>query len=312
MKKTSLIFAIIATSAGLAQALSYVAGGPSVDPKARDMKWSTNVWYNTALYASKPLPSKPGSGDAVSVAWGPYSLDVDQDVNVQSLGVGEGAKLTAQKRNIRVKKTFGVSISSGGRKTAVKLEDCNLDFGSGISFGFYDKAQNAEGATVDFIDCNLISKGDFVVIIPANDRFTNKVAKGITATFAGRTKAVFGGGTLIDSIIKDNPKEWFMKWVFEEKDGKLPFVSFAKNAQINSLDVEVKLKSALRPGKYPLLELGDKKCSLSLRSITLNGKPYTLGDTAHAGASDVKIEITPSPTGKDVKTSNDLVLEVLK
>ncbi len=314
MKKTIVLLGLVC--ACFAQALEHTACNPQAkNAEQRKIKWSSAKWFSNGNYVStsKPLPTKPGPGDNASVIWGGYTLELDQDVNVANLGVGADSDLFAKKRNIKVKRNLSIAMSHNSKRgTNVKFDGCNIELGRGISFSFYDRAQSAGYTNVEFKDTNLDAKGDFVCLVPANDRFKNKEPMGITMRIDGKNMLDFGGGVVMDEIFKLHPREWFFKWRFEENNGQIGTVRFSKLAKLDSSILEVKLSDKLKPGKYTLMEFNDKKSFFKPSKVLLNGKPYNMGETVSVGGKSVVLRMGASPLGRDTRTENDLILEVLK
>ena len=100
-----------------------------------------------------------------------------------------------------------------------------------------------------------------------------------------------------------------------EKDGKLWFCTnnqkdVYKDMQENPY-VEVSVSEKAKSGKYGLLEFQDKRSGLAnIRSVTLNGSEYKLGDEFKLGKHTAKLYI--GAFGRDSKTENDLILEIGK
>ena len=307
----TIVFIFLASLAATAFSMNHFAG--KVNPKKEDktMKWSTTKWYDNGDFETKPLPTKPGSNDNTTLRWGSYTLTVDCDVNVASFSIGDDSKLLCQKHNFKTKRNFNLAISPYGESFA-EFTSSNVDIGGSLSYSFYEKHTKASYANFKAVDSKVNIKNDLVVIIPYNGRFKNPAKRGGKIELVGKTTMAFGNGTVIDSIIKDMPKEWMFRFIFREKDGNLPTLSFEKDANLDGCEFEFDIKNA-KPGTYTLVRMDNKKSSIGKpNKIVLNGKDYAFGDEFKVGGKSAKITIAPSPNSKDIKTKNDLILQISK
>ena len=294
-----------------AHALLYSAGRVGATEDEKNLKWSDCKWYSNMDFETKANPGKPGPSDIVGVRFGGYSLLIDSDVNAASFMVTDNSKATAEGRNIKLKRDLRISIGmSQNSHTKAIFKGCNIDLGGAVTLAFWDQARAAGLATLDLENTKLTARGDLVVTIPANGRFTNKTRAGFIMALAGKSQVFFGGGALIDSIITELPKEWMVAFKFSAKEGSAPTLIFAKNANLNGCTFEIECDGSLKPGKYTLLELQNPKSVISPYALSFNGKPYTFGDTVSAGGKTLKAYL--GAAGKDAKTANDIILEVLK
>jgi len=309
---TVKLFPLAAASALLAAnacAMTYLPGRFSETDK--NGKWSTCVWGNNINFESPDMPGKPGPNDGVIVRGG-WNFEIDQDINVGSLHNCTGTLMHASKRNIHTKRYFATEIPGWEGDSSTKLEDCNVQNDGAFSLRYWHEAKNAGRAEVQLIDTKFTNKGDITAVIPVNPIVTISSRAGFTLTLVGKTQFLVNGGAVLDSIFEESPTDWMFKWKLEEKDGKLPFALIAKKASFVNCPIEIKVAGSLKPGKYTLVEFADKKSGFKNPNFTLNDKPYTLGETVNVGGKSIKIELAPSPTGKDSKTTNDLVLEISK
>lgn len=194
--------------------------------------------------------------------------------------------------------------------TKQKWERCSVEGGS-YEVTFWTEAKSAGKAHLSLSDTKFNIKGDFICTIPANPIIKNAIRAGVEVLLEGASDMQFGGGAMIDSIIADENDQWFFKWTFKEKDGKVPHALFNRRAQFAKCDIEVDVSDKVKSGKYGLIEFADKRSGITApRSVVVNGAEVKLGDTFKVGKRTGKVYL--GAFGKDSKTENDLVLEISK
>lgn len=301
-------FSILASGAF---SMNHFAGKVNPSKQDKDLKWTTTKWYDNGDFETKPLPSKPGPNDNTTLRWGSYTLTVDCDVNVASFGIGDDSRLICNKRNFKTKRNFSLAISPYGESRA-EFTASNVEIGGSLSYSFYEKHTRASYANFKATDSKINIKNGLVVIIPYNGRFKNPAKRGGKIELVGKTTMAFGNGTVIDSIIKDMPAEWMFKFIFREKDGNIPTVSFEKEANLDGCEFEFDIKNA-KPGTYTLIRFDNKKSGIGTpNKVVLNGKDYAFGNKFKLGNKSAEIKLAPSPNSKDTRTPNDLILQISK
>ncbi len=309
--RSALYFVLALLSTANAWAIYYYAGRPGASGDEKKMKWSTCKWYGNPAHKSDPLPNKPGVADEVVLRWDRYYLEVDSDVNVFRLDVGSQSHLFCEGRNVKMKRSLSMTIPPNTKApTIMHFKKSKLDVGGAFEVGFWQHSLGAGVASAIFEDCSAEIKSGFHVIIPYNGRFKNKTPQGFEFILKGNTNLNFGGGAIIDSLIVDSPKEWFLKMKFEDKNGAFPTISFNDECELAGIDIEVSAGKDLKSGKFALINLNNRKSGISPRSISINGKKCSLGESVKVGDKTLVLSLDPSPRGKDSRTKNDLVLTV--
>jgi len=312
MKKRVLFFTLLAAAVS-ASAMNYYSGKHRPeDPAEKNLKWSTCRWGNNVDFETEDMPGKPGPNDDVSVRPGGFTLEIDGNYTVRSFNTSDGSRTFAKGRTLKLRKLRGTMSTSNRGCTKQEWEKCNIIVNGHYEISFWHEARQAGRMRLQYVDTKLAVKGNFVLEIPANPIIKNELRAGVEFYAEGDSQLLFNGGAFIDPIIADQNEEYMFKWAFKEKDGKFPYVFFNKPAQFKKCDIEFSVSDKVKPGRYPLLEFADKKSGLSeIRSITVNGNEYKLGDPIKLGKRTGKL-IIGAAGKKDPKTENDLVFEVSK
>ena len=306
---TSLL--ILSVSSLTANAMAHFCGQHGATEDQKSLKWSNCIWTNNVNFEVKPLPSKPGPSDHAEVRYGGFILDVDQNINVGYLSVGDNSELKSTKKTIRVNKNMRLYIPSQSCASTFNLSGCTVDVNGSVEFGHYHKHKSAGLAEFRIEDSKINVRGDLNAIIPVNPQFSNETPACLKFALSGKTEWNFNGGATIDSIIEDDPEQWSMLFSFSSKDGNLPTMRFNRKAEFVSCDIEVNIKDDVKVGIYPLMEFNQKKSGLSkIRSVKLNGETYNLGDEIKVGKKTVKLYLGGAPRSKDPRTPNDLLISV--
>ena len=309
MKKIAYILPLFLLSVS-AGAMSYYPGNYGAED--RNAKWSNCVWGNNVNFETEPLPGKPGSNDTVTVRPGNWVFEIDGNFNVSQFHTGDNSRSFAKNRNFKTRRKLSLSLATvNNGVTRQEWEKCVVETGGPFEVTFWHEAVRAGRGVLALTDTKLSVRGDLVCTFPANPIIKNELRAGFEISLEGASDLNFGGGALIDSIISDQNDEWMFKWTFKEKDGKLPHAFFQRRAQFDKCDVEVSVSEKAKSGKYGLLEFQDKRSGLAnIRSVTLNGSEYKLGDEFKLGKRTAKLYI--GAFGRDSKTENDLILEIGK
>ena len=302
------VFSILCASS--ACALNFYAGRLNAPSDERDIKWSTCVWGDNINFETKPLPSKPGPNDHASSRFGNFTLNIDVDVNVLSLGCGDGSQNIAKGRTIRTKRNMGVSIATfNSGESAMIFEKCNVEVGGSFNFSFWHEAKGAGIGRLSLTDTKMAVKGDLTSAIPANPLIQNGARAGVVVEVAGKSQLMFNGGAVMDSLHIDDPSQWILKFGFTEVGGNVPTIYFNKRAELAGADIDIKISKNVKTGKFALMEFYDRRSGIDKpNKITVNDEPYTFGTPIKLGDKTAKIYL--GAFGRDPRTQNDLILEV--
>lgn len=308
MKKSFFTLSILSAAIS-AMSMQFYCG--EYDAANRNVKWSNCIWGNNVNFKTEPLKGKPGPADSVTVRPGCWNFEIDGNYNVGTFHTGDGSTSIAKGRNFKVKRRIRISIACyNAGMTKQKWERCSVEGGS-YEVTFWTEAKSAGKAHLSLSDTKFNIKGDFICTIPANPIIKNAIRAGVEVLLEGASDMQFGGGAMIDSIIADENDQWFFKWTFKEKDGKVPHALFNRRAQFAKCDIEVDVSDKVKSGKYGLIEFADKRSGITApRSVVVNGAEVKLGDTFKVGKRTGKVYL--GAFGKDSKTENDLVLEISK
>lgn len=310
MKKL-LSISILLIFAVSTHALEFLCGQYGDTGDQKNVKWSTCIWTNSLAFKVKPLPSKPGPNDVVTVRHGGHVLTVDVNPEVKSLRVGDSSTLVADKRNIRVKQSFFMPITRKNELTLAEIKNSTVEVKGSLEYTLWHKYMNAGTAELRLENTKMKVKGDLRAILAVNPNYNCDTKAGFEITLIGNSVLEFGGGALLDSIIKDDPAHWYCKFKFIVKNGMAPMLVFDKDAEIKSADIDVEVQGNLKTGSYVLAEFAQKKSGFtSVRSVKFNGKSYTLGSEIPLGKNKAVLKIAASPKDRGSKIENDLVLEV--
>ena len=306
------MFAVAALSANTLFSMAYFPGKFNSEEGERNLKWSTCVWGNNVNFETEFLPGKPGPNDMVVVRPGRYEFELDGNYSVSEFATGDGSRSFATGKTFKFRRNLRMTIAtSNSSVTRQDWDKCVVDVGGPFEIRFWTEARQAGIAKLSMTDTKMSIRGDISCIIPANPILQNENRAGVEIAVEGDSLLQFAGGAVIDSLIEESNDQWMFKWTFSDKDGKLPKVTFAKRAEFNKCDLEVTVSDKVKSGKYGLIEFADKKSGLKdLRSVTVNGSEYKLGDAFKLGNRTAKLMLAPS--GKDASTPNDLVLDISK
>ena len=312
--KGTLISALLLPAA-FSCALDYVIGvtDPQNDEERRD-KLSTAKFYSHTEYRSDPIPGKPGPNDKLRFHWGTYYFEVDVDVNVGIFEIADSCEVHAKNRNIRIKKDFNYAISNrDAYRTLFVFDSGTIQCGGNLRFTFWDKSKTAGTGVFQLINSKADFEGGISCVIPVNT-FVVKPSEraGVIMDLKGNTRLNFGGGAVIDDIIREAPDDWGFKFRFSEDGGAMPQVYFQKRTNFEGCDIEVNFPPDMKVGKYTLIDFNDKRSSVEkARSVVVNGKKVSYGENISLkGGKTAVLEIAPSIYGRDKRTANDLVLTI--
>ena len=202
------------------------------------------------------------------------------------------------KRNFKTKRNFNLAISPYGESRA-EFTGSNVDIGGSLSYSFYEKHTKASYANFKATDSKINIKNDLTVIIPFNGRFKNPAKRGGKIELEGKTTMSFGNGTVIDSLIKDMPTEWMFRFIFREKDGNIPTISFEKEANLDGCEFEFDISGNFKEVKSKFTPIPPSILPANIATIITHEYP-----NAHIVKIERKILYY------EIKLSNQLELKI--
>lgn len=287
-------------------AMTYFSGLKSAPE--RNLKYSTCQWGSSGDFETPALPGKPGKTDTLFVRWGGYKLDLDANVDVLNIAVGDGSSIVSKGKTINAKRGFSVGIPGGGHAVS-EFDNCQAKFGGNFSISFWDDCRNIGTSNFILRDTTWVMAGTIGCIIPAYPSINAQTRGGFTMTLEGKTQAFFGEGTVIDTIFREKPEQWAFKLQFVEKDGHVPALKIGGIADFTGCDLEIKTTAKLETGTYNLIEFTTKSSKLgALTRMTLNGQTISLGQTVDFNGK--KITISEGPIGRLSKSDKNIIMTV--
>lgn len=308
MKKLFLLPLIACSFTANSFALEFFAG--QKDEGEKNHVFSTAQWTHTKDFVEPFTKTKPsGSNDYVGVRFGGYKLTIDKDIKISGFYVGANSDLIIDGRKVDLKRSVDIRTPSQSQNSRLILKPgSTLNVGSSINFGLYQYMKNSGDSTVIVEDSNLIIKNN-LNYIPESGVAVNKKQAVWGVELTGKSYLEVKGNILIDPIFKDVPNEWLVKYTFTEKNGAIPRMVIAKDANLSSCAVAFNVKNS-KPGKFVLIECISKKDGVkNLRYVSINGKRCAINETVPFGKNSTAT-LFIEPAGKDAKTANDLVVEI--
>ncbi len=306
MIKKILLFLLVCSAANVFGLTFYVGQHGEKMPengfKTSNCNWGRSLHYATELYKMKPCTI-----DEIHVRGGQI-VEIDQNLNIGSIVSVVGQLVYAKGKTIKLSNRLTMELQS----SKMSFEKCNLDVGKSLTFAFWHKSRRGGLATLEFIDTTANFGGTMVTIVPVHPDVSFKNFAGPYIVLKGKTKLRFGTGVVIDEIYNEMPNIWKCTFKFEMTDS-IPMLVIENEAKAKGITFEFDTKNIkAKPGTYALMTLTDRSSKFENSKFILNGKPYTLGSSFNANGKSAKIEMGPSPIGKDSSTANDIILTISK
>lgn len=286
----------------------FAIGFSTVVKDAATAKFSSCGWESDPHLNKVPLKGKPGKRDNVWIYTHGKDFTIDTNVEVKNLSVLYDSHVKASGKKIVTNAGplhFELSGASGS-ENYLKATKCLFDIKGGLTFSIWEKCKGMGMCTLYLDDSNLDATGGIIFTMPALYMKANKNRSGCEINLTGASKVKCKGDMLIDSTLMEFPDMHF-RFVFNEKGGKMPSVA-VKSANLGGIDVQVNVKSKLKKGVYPLIEVTSKSATIvgKPRSFSINGKTVSLGTPFAANGQDLTIKLDTLDKSK----LNDYVLEV--
>lgn len=270
-------------------------------------KYSKCGWESDPHYNKVPLKGKPGKRDNVWIKTDGKDFSIDVPVEVKQMSFlydsrakMEGKKLTTTRGNLHFE-----SAGWTNGTNFLKMKKSEAEVNGSITFGVWEKCKQMGSCSLYLEDSKIEATGGILFTMPALYMKASKNRSGAEINLTGNSNITCKSGIILDTILGDMPDIHF-KFVFNDKDGKMPFIS-VKSANINGAEIHINVKGKLKKGIYPLLECTAKNPPQgTLRAITLNGKKISLGTVSAVNGQDITFKIDSA----DGKHKNDYVLEV--
>ncbi len=306
MKKKITLFACVLCAAACAQAYYMVCGQTSDDSV---QVWSSCVWTNDEQRDAKPLPTKPGPRDDVNVRAG-KTLKCDVDVNINKLTTGTAGKLyvDGEKKVLKfnVKRMLHLRQSTEDSQSLMEFKNTELNVGGALSLGPVTSDQHSLGmGSYRFINSNANINGGLNVILSCFNLKNSQGKGGLEMYLEGKSKVIIKDDAVLDPCFLTD-ENTAVQFVFRERNGNIPFLQI-KDIDPKAIDVSISIRSDMKRGKYPILEvLNNKFNPEELKSLRFKGRTYKLGTEFKLG--DRKASIVADSAGRGSK--NDLILVV--
>ena len=304
-KKITLIFCVL--SAAVCAQAYYMVCGQTSDDSVQD--WRTCVWTNDEQRDAKPLPTKPGPRDDVNVRAG-KTLKCDVDVSINKLSTGSLGKLYVDGGNrtlkFEVKRNVHLRQSWEGSQSIMEFKNAELNVGGTLSMGPVTSGQRSLGmGSYRFINAEANIKGGLNVILACFNLKNSQSKGGLEMYLEGKSKVMIKGEAVFDPCFLTD-QNTAVQFVFRERNGNIPFLQI-KDMDPKAIDVSISVRSDMKRGKYPILEvLSNKFKPEELKSLRFKGRTYKLGTEFKLG--DRKARIVADSVGRGSK--NDLILVV--
>ena len=307
VKKHLIVVPVLIVSTSLS-AMDFICG--QFGSPEKNLKYSTCDWTSAIHFTEKKLSGKPGPNDLVWVREGGYHLEIDRDLSVKTFKVGFHASCTAEGRTLKTKGAYIQQISSGtGNDSVATFKNCVLDIGGIVEFGTHHESTSMSIAYLNLENSKFNAKGSMTFIVDSMKVKNEASRAGIIINMTGKSELNINDELILDSLLRENPKEWIFKVAFNSKDGFIPKAHF-KKADLASCDIEINVDEKMKPGKYVLFEIDNSRGTIgSLNKLIVNSKECSLGDSIPLGAKR-KISVYAGAAGRDARTKNDIILEI--
>lgn len=198
----------------------------------------------------------------------------------------------------------------GGGSSTIAFEDCTLEFGGNLSISYWDGHRGIGNSSLTLKNTKFDMAGALGCIIPVHPPGKFQHPRRLTLALEGKTVATFGEGTVIDTIFSEKPEQWAFKIQMSETDGNIPALKFTGGtADFTGCDFDVRISPKAKKGVYTLIEFANKKSQLGkLTRFTVNGNPYSMGQTVNVGA--LKATITEGEIGRNSKSDKNVILTI--
>ena len=276
----------------------------------KNLKYSTCSWTSAIHFSAIKLTGKPGQNDMLWIRESGYHLDIDRDLSVKTFKVGFNASCTAQGRSLKTKGAYIQQICSGtGNDSVATFKNCVLDIGGIVEFGTHHESTSMSIAYLNLEDTKFNAKGPMTFIVDSMKVKNEASRGGIIINMSGKSELNINDELILDSLLRENPKEWIFKVAFNSQNGFMPKAHF-KKADLASCDIEIKVDEKMKPGKYVLFEIDNSRGSIDkLNKLTVNSKECSLGDKVPLGAKR-EISVYAGGAGRDSRTKNDIIMEI--
>ena len=302
------LFITLAACSLCAASSAFAMGFSTVVKDAATAKFSSCGWESDPHLNKVPLKGKPGKRDNVWIYTHGKDFTIDTNVDVKQLSCLYDSRVKVAGKKIAPNAgSLHFELSgSAGSDNHIRATKCLFDIKGGLTFSIWEKCKSMGMCTLYLDDSNLDATGGIIFTMPALYMTPQKNRSGCEINLTGTSKIKCKGDMLIDSTLMEFPNMHF-RFVFNEKGGKMPSVS-VKNANLGGIDIQVNVKSKLKKGVYPLLEVTSKSATIvgKPRSFSINGKSVSLGTPFAANGQDLTIKLDSLDRSK----ANDYILEV--
>ncbi len=292
----------------VASATTALGFGFSTIVKKEDttLVYSKCHWESDPHINKVPLSGMPGKSDQVWIHTGgkPFVFDVAPVVGRISFmyngnALIEGKKLSALKGGLHME-----AAGSANGNNIFTMKKSLGDLRGSITFSVWEKVKAMGNCKIVLEDSKIEAKGDIVFKCPPAYLVPTKNRSGIDFELTGDSYIRCKGELILDTII--NTSDVHFRFTLNEKDGKVPFVSF-KAGNVSGVELRLNIKGKLKKGIYPLVEFsGMKGGEGRFKSISINGSAISVGSSTSINGSEVTIKMG----SVDKKKENDYVLEV--
>ncbi len=294
---------MLTASATTASALSFSTVMKSSDSAT----YSKCAWESDPHLNAVPLKGKPGRNDTVYIYTRKGKFVFDAPVSVGSLMFlyagdisAEGKKFDINKGNFRLE-----TSGSHGDTLNVTLTNSQVNVRGMLSFTAYEKYRGMGSIVFNLVNTRIDTTNGIMFSSPSYYLKPTKGRSGVEINMVGSSYIRTKGDIILDTILADSPDMHF-RFVLNEENGKLPFIS-VKSGSVNGSELHVNVKGKLKKGVHPLFEVtGPKDPEGKFRAIYFNGKKVSLGDTVTFAGGEAVIKRGAA----DKKKDNDYILEV--
>lgn len=303
MKKIFPALILFMFSFPAAFALNFVT---KVDSPAKASLSKTDWVSDTTANAVK-LRGKPSRNDSICFRCYEGDFIIDSNLDARSISFYEQAFVVAENKKINsLRGGLTFVISSNPNHTNflhLKRSEMNVN---GSVFNSPTSGNKRIGMNrIRLEDSKFSASGTMDFTITSSIFEPTAGRSGVCVELVGDSVFKLKGDLLVDSILEEN-RNLLFRISFEESGGKMPKM-VVDRAVIGGVDLKVVINSDLKKGRYTILEsTGRKPLEGTLRSITVNDKPATLGTPITINGKSVTVSISAA----DKRTENDIIVTV--
>ncbi len=307
MKK--IYFSVLAIlSVSTLNALTFICGEPKKDSyDINEGVYSKLLWTTDTMASygqAKMLPTPPGARDK-AVIRNRWKVKVDKDVKVGTFSLETINEVRFEKgKTLATVKDLDIRLVLMG-DSFIEFDSGKANIGGSLDMGSRDPVDALGTAGVRLIDSTMNIAGNIFTPLQFGNFENTREDGGIRLYLKGKSFLNVAGIILPDPQYKESNNISF-QINFEESEGNIPVVTMGEG-DMTGVKFSLIIKNA-KKGVYPLVIVNDRKGTAQMKAYSVNRRPIKIGEEFSIGDSTAVLKLAGG--GKDVRTPNDLILEV--